>query len=178
MKKKSIYGLKPSQVGRLLSVSARVPESVSDMSDDQIKETVFRDRLNRRLSDDPSFRDALMSVSGRSTGCVSGSLDRSLKEVLLDPGCSATMLQAIKDHSKRLSATVTSGSETLITKTIYYAAIAAAMVHHGERISKYPRESLAQRFSLLAQRQWMDPELRGLFAQAAQLCGPDRADCL
>ena len=174
--KKSIYGLKPSQLGRLLSVSACVPESVSDMSEDQIKERAFRDRLNRRLSDDPSFPEALRSVRPQSTGGVSGSLDRSLKEVLLDPQGSATMLQAIKDHSKRLSATVTSGSETLVTTTIYYAAIAAALVHHGQRITKYSWENLAERFSLLAQRMWIDEDIRGLFTRAAGLCREKEAD--
>jgi hypothetical protein len=170
MTKKSIYGLTPSQLGRLLSVSAGVPESVSDMSDDQIKEVAFRDRLTMRLSDDPSFQETLRSVSGQSTAFVPGSLDRSLKEVLLDPQCSATMLQAIKDHSKRLSAMVTSGSQTLVATTVYYAAIAAALVHHDKRISKYSSESLAQRFSLLAQRAWIDGDVRGLFARAAECC--------
>jgi hypothetical protein len=170
MKKKSIYGLKPSQLGRLLSVSACVPESVSDMTEDQIKEVAFRDRLNRRLSDDPSLGDTLMSASGESAGDVRVALDRSLKEVLLDPQCSMIVLQAVKDHSKRVSAMVTSGSETLVATTIYYAAIAAALVHHDKRISRYSCESLVQRFSLLAQRAWIDGDVRGLFAQAAECC--------
>jgi hypothetical protein len=170
MKKKSIYGLKPSQLGRLLSVSACVPESVSDMPEDQVKEVAFRDRLNRRMSDDPSFVEALVSVGGEPARRGPGSLDRSLREALLDPECSMPLLQAIKDHSKRLSAMVTSGSETLVTTTIYYAAIAAALVHHGQRITKYSSENLAERFSLLAQRAWIDGDVRWLFAQAAEVC--------
>jgi hypothetical protein len=170
MTKKSIYGLTPSQLGRLLSVSACVPESMSDMSDDQVKQKVFRDHLNKRLSDDPSFQEVLASVRGESTARTPGSLDRSLKEVLLDSQCSATVLQAIKDHSKRLSAAVTSGSQTLVTTTIYYAAVAAALVHRGEWITRYSRGDLVERFSLLAQRMWIDEDIRGLFARAAGLC--------
>lgn len=170
MKRKSIYGLKPSQLGRLLSVSAWIPESVSDVSEDQIKAAVFRDRLNRRLSDDPSFVEVLRSASAPPTEAVAGSLDRSVKVVLLDPQGSLMVLQAIKDHSKRLSAMVTSGSETLIATTIYHAAIAAALVHHGRRITKYSWENLTDRFSLLAQRMWIDDDTRGLFARAAECC--------
>ena len=170
MTKKSIYGLKPSQLGRLLSVSARVPESVSDVSEDQIKEALFRDRLGRRLGDEPDLQETLKSVSAPAAGLAPHTLDRSLKDLLLDPQSDATVLQAIKNHTKRLSATVTSGSQTLVTTTIYYAAIAAALVHHHERITKYSWENLTERFSLLAQRMWIDEEIRGLFARAAECC--------
>lgn len=176
MEKKSIYGLKPSQLGRLLSVSARVPESVSDMTEDQMKEAAFRDHLSKRLSDDPSFGETLRSISGQSTGCAPGLLDRSLKEVLLDAQYGANVLQAIKDHNKRLSATVTSGSQTLVTTTVYYAAIAAAIVHHDERITKYSWGNLDERFSLLAQRAWVDGDVRVLFAQAAECCRKRQKD--
>ena len=57
-----------------------------------------------------------------------------------------------------------------MTTTIYYAAIAAALVHHDERITKYSWETLAERFSLLAQRMWIDQDIRDLFARAAGLC--------
>jgi len=170
MTNKSIYGLKPSQLGRLLSVSACVPESVSDVSEDQIKEVMFRDRLGRRLADEPDLQEALRSVSGQATGFAPPTLERSLRDLLLDPQSGTPVLQAIKDHTKRLSATVTSGSQTLITTTIYYAAIAAALVHHGERITKYSWEKLTERFSLLAQRMWIDGDIRGLFAQAVECC--------
>ncbi len=71
---------------------------------------------------------------------------------------------------------VTSGSETLIATTVYYAAIAAALVHHGQRISQYSCGSLGQRFSLLAERTWIDADVRKLFAQAAGLCREKEAD--
>ena len=170
MTKKSIYGLKPSQLGRLLSVSARVPKSVSDVSEDQTKEALFRDRLGRRLGDEPDLQETLKSVSAPAGGLAPHTLDRSLKDLLLDPQSDATVLQALKDHTKRLSATVTSGSQTLVTTTIYYAAIAAVLVHHDQRITKYSWENLTERFSLLAQRMWIDEEIRGLFAHAAECC--------
>lgn len=170
MNKKSIYGLKPSQLGRLLSVSACVSESMSEMPEDQIKKTMFRDRLGRRLADDPSFQETLGSVSGQAAGCAPPTFDGSFRDLLLDPQAGMPVLRAIKDYTKRLSATVTSGSETLITTTIYYAAIAAALVHRGERITKYSWENLTERFSRLAQRVWIDEEIRCLFTRAAEYC--------
>ena len=170
MTKKSIYGLKPSQLGRLLSVSACVPESVSDVSDDEIKAVMLRDLLGRRPADEPDLQEALRSISAQATGRAPHTLGRSLRELLLDPQSDTTILRAIKDHNKRLSAIVTSGSQTLITRILYYAAIAAALVHHGERITKYSWENLAERFSLLAQRTWIDDDIKGLFARAAEGC--------
>jgi len=114
--------------------------------------------------------EVLRSARAQPTEGGAGSLDRSVKAVLLDPQGSLIVLEAIKDHSKRLSAMVTSGSETLIATTIYYAAIAAALVHHGRRITKYSWENLTERFSLLAQRMWIDDDTRDLFVRAAECC--------
>ncbi len=170
MKDKSIYGLKPSQLGRLLSVSAQIPESASDMSEDQTRAALFRDHLGKRLADEPDLLELLGCVGGQITNLTPPVLDRSLQELLLDPQSSLPILQAIKDHGKRLSAAVSSGAQTLVMTTLYYAAIAAAIVHHDQRITKYSRENLAERFSLLAQRTWIDEEIRGLFVQAAERC--------
>jgi len=171
---KSTYGLKPSQLGRLLAASAGALESREAMAGDQANETLLQQYLSRRLSSEPSFEEALLSAGGRSVEEVRPLLDRSMREVLLDPECDLAVLKAVKDHSKRRSAMVTSGSETLTTTALYYAAIAAALVYHGERITTYSTESLERRFSLLAERPWMDSECKALFVRAAEWCRRNR----
>lgn len=178
MVEKSTFGLTPAQLGRLLAVSAKTIESADAIVEDQVNQRLLQEHLSRRLSGEPSFEKTLLSEGGRTAGEVRPLLNRSVKEALLDPHGDLAVLRAIKDHSKRLSAMVTSGSETLMTTTIYHAAIAAAMVHHNQRISQYSCESLAERFSLLAQRLWMDQELKGLFSRAVEICRQAKTDAL
>lgn len=170
MARKSTYGLTPAQLGRLLAVSAWALDSVDAGVEEHAKQTLLQEYLSRRLSEEPSLAEALLSDARRPAGEVHPLLDRSMRQALLDSRCDPDLLRVVKDHCKRLSAVVTSGPETLMTTTIYYAAIAAALVHHGQRISQLPGETLAERFSTLMQRPWMDPQLQGLFTEAAKIC--------
>jgi len=116
MEKKSTFGLTPSQLGRLLAASVRTTESVDTMTDDQANERLLQKHLSRRLAEEPSFEKAMLSGAKRPISEVQLLLDRSVRETLFDPQCDIAILQAIKEHGKRLSATVTSGSETLIRR--------------------------------------------------------------
>ena len=176
MAKRSTFDLTPAQLGRLLAATAKTADSTDAMVEDQAKKRLLQEYLSRRLSEEPSFETALLSGTGRSTGEIRGFLDRSMKETLLDPQCDLVLLKAIKDHSKRLSAMVASGPQTLMTATVYYGAVAAALIYHNQRISQYTIEDLAGRFLALTQRSWIDLELRDLFTRAAAICRQTRTD--
>jgi hypothetical protein len=168
--------LTPAQLGRLLAVSAWAVDSADAMMEDQAKTRLLQEYLNRRLADEPSFVEEWRSGTNQPTAGIQPLLNRSVKETLLDPRCDLAILKAIKDHSKRLSAMVASGSQTLIAATVYYGAVASAMVYHDQRISRYTYENLSVRFLALAQRSWVDRELRELFTLAAAACRRTRTD--
>jgi hypothetical protein len=170
MEKKSTYGLRPAQLARLLDVSARAAESADLMSDDQIRHTLLREHLSRRLSHDESLRDALLAAPGQTGSRIRALLDRSLRDALLAPENDTTLLRVIKDQGKRLSGRVASGHENQIGITVYHAAIASALVHHGQKITQYAYEALEQHFSALAGQTWMVCELQALFTEAAKSC--------
>lgn len=174
--KKSTFGLTPVQLGRLLAVSAWTVDSADAMMEDQAKAMLLQEYLNRRLADEPSFVEEWRSGLNQPAAGIQSLLNRSVKETLLDPQCDLAVLKAIKDHSKRLSAMVASGSQALIAATIYYGAVASAMVYHDQRISRYTYENLGARFLALTQRSWVDRELRELFALAAAACRRTRTD--
>lgn len=177
MQKKSTFGLTPAQLGRLLAVSARAADSADAMAEDQAREMLLQEYLSRRLSEEPLLAKILLQQTCRPVAEIQLLLERTMKATLLDPRCDLAFLQAIKDHNKRLSAMIASGPQTLMTATLYYAAVAAALVYHNQRISRYTIENLAERFSALTQRSWIDGELRDLFLHAAAVCrraGPGR----
>jgi len=169
-KRKSIYGLSPGQLTRLLDVSAKATQPVDLMSEDQTRSALLRERLDRRLSDDRLLQEALGTARGQSESGFRTLLDRSLREVLLTPGGDPVLLRALKDEGKRLSGRIASGHENQIGVALYHAAIASALVHQGQRITRYSYEVLERHFSTLAEQIWMVGELRTLFAQAAADC--------
>ena len=170
MKRKSTYGLTPAQLVRLLDVSAHAVEAMDGMSGDQTQNARLSEHLSRRLSQDVPLREALLHAAGPSKSQVESLLDRSLRDALLAPDSDKALLRTLKDHSKRLFSQITSGHEHLIGMTIYHAAIASALVHHGQRITRYSYEDLEKRFVTLADKPWMVCELKGLFLQATQIC--------
>lgn len=56
----------------------------------------------------------------------------------------------------------------VIADCIYYAAIAAALVRHDQRISTLSYEELAAGLSTLLSHPWLTRELRGLFLKALE----------
>jgi hypothetical protein len=56
-----------------------------------------------------------------------------------------------------------------VGSAIYFAAIAAALIHHAQRISRSPDETLANGWQWLGAQPWVDASLRQL-AQRALGC--------
>jgi len=174
--KKSTFGLTPAQLGRLLAVSAWTADSADTVMEDEANARLLQEYLNRRLADEPSLVEEWRSGTNLPAAGIQPLLNRSFKETLLDPHCDLAVLKIVKDHSKRLSARVASGSQALIAATVYYGAVASAMVYHDQRISRYTYENLGARFLALTQRSWVDRELRELFTLAAAACRQTRTD--
>ena len=95
---------------------------------------------------------------------------RPLGEVLLDAGTPLEAIQEIKSHGKRLAAGTRPEEEHSVAVTVYFAAIASAMLFHGKKITSHSWPALAEHFDGLAGKTWMAPELAGHFARARELC--------
>ena len=80
------------------------------------------------------------------------------------------MIRAIKDCSKTLSCTLDSRTETALARTVYFAAITSALVHHDTKITQNSYATLAESLAMLIEKRWMAPELVELFSQARHIC--------
>lgn len=170
MAKKSTYGLKPEQLGRLLSMGPKGIDSVDAMSDEKKIEALLRDRLTGALPKDSSLLDSLLAVMERLARDIQSLAGKSFGDVLLDPASDVGLLQAIKDYSKKLSSTIASEAESAIAITMYYAAIASCLVHHDKKITQHSYKNLDQSFATLTEKKWLTPELKELFSQARKIC--------
>ena len=109
----------------------------------------------------------MMDRSGCDTAALGG---RSLGEALLNPGSDLGMLRAIKECTKTLSSSLDSKTETALTRTLYFAALAGALVYHDAKITQLSYKRLAESFALLTEKAWMAEELIGLFSAARRIC--------
>ena len=166
MDTKSTYGLKIEQLATIFSIGLETAIPMDEILDDDATARLLREQLTSTLPKDSFLLDSVLLIMGR-LGCDVRSLaGKSLGEVLLDPGSDIGLLQAIKDHSKKLSHSSVCQAEAAVATTIYYAALASSLLYHDRKITQYSREDLDQSFAVLMEKKWMTPELAGLFRRA------------
>lgn len=95
---------------------------------------------------------------------------RPLGQVLLDADTELASLREIKEHWKKLTVGDGTLADRASATTIYFAAIASALVCHGEKITTHCDEALEDSFGTLAAKRWMPEELVRLFEKARDLC--------
>ena len=110
---------------------------------------------NRRATAAAVLTDRLLSGGSRSVGLL-----------LKDKRTSLQALERIKELGKRLSSTGRRRADRAAGVAVYYAAIAAAEVHRGRKISSLPPARLRLGFRRLKDRPWMDLTLAVLFERA------------
>ena len=174
MENESTHGLRLDQLAGLFSLGVEDPDPAGAAGHDEKMAGLLREQLSCVLPKDMLLFDALVMMMGR-LGCDVRSLaGRSLLEVLLSPQSDVGLLQAIKDCSKKLSFSLDSKMEAALATTIYYAALASALVHHDRKITQYSYEALDRSFATFAAKKWIPPELSALFLRAGGICRDKR----
>lgn len=115
----------------------------------------------------------MMDQEGYDTRFLSG---RSLGDVLLDPPSDLDLLRAIKNCSKRLSHELDSEVEAALATTIYFAALASALVFHNRKITQHTYGKLDESFTELVGKTWMARQLIELFSRAREVCASKRGE--
>ena len=170
MDKKTTYGLRFEQMAGLFAMGREEPDPADEKSDTETMASLLQEQLTSTLPEHPLLFDTLvvmMDQQGYDTRPLAG---RSLGEVLLSSESDIRLLQGIKDCSKRLSCTLDSRAEAALATTIYFAALASALVHHDQRITQDTYEKLEESFALLVEKRWMPETLVTLFSHAQRIC--------
>jgi len=109
---------------------------------------------NKKFGADRSFEPGVMSAS--------------LEELFRAPDPPLALLAAVKRHARRLMSPGASNLPAEVHRCVYSASIAAALVAHGERISKSNPDVLTAAFEQLAAEAWIEDWLRRLFGDATK----------
>ena len=92
--------------------------------------------------------------------------DPTFEEVLLSPNPDVARLRQIKECAKALRDDTDSGIPTEISHILYYAAIAAALLHTADRLTSLDSQSLNRGLNWAIELQWLPEPLKQLLQQA------------
>jgi hypothetical protein len=174
MKNRTTYGLRLDQMADIFSMGADDPDPADEEQHGRRMADLLREQLACPMPKGSVFCDVMLMMMTQSGGDPRLLAGKSLQEVLLDPQTDIGLLQAIKDCSKRLSCMLDSEAETALATTVYFAALAGALVYHDQKITQSPYEKLNESFALLIEKTWMAGELVELFHEARRICESKR----
>ena len=135
---------------------------------------MLRERLDGAMPLDDAATELLPEIVARLLREALPVGGQSLGRVLLDPATDLRVIKTIKQYGKKLTTHTTSEAERATATTIYFAAIASALVFHHQKISLHSYEHLHRSFGMLCAKQWMAPELITLFTDARRVCLEER----
>ena len=163
-------GLSPRQLLRILLVGAETDSAEPDAAATRPVGEALRERLAHGLPLNPKKMDSLPAILGRMCQELAPLAERPLGDVLLDPTTDLGVIETLKEYGKNLSSRQATDAAHAVAVTLYFAAIASALVHHDAKITQYSYEHLAGSFEMLTKKDWMTPELGELFSQAWLAC--------
>jgi len=170
MAAKSIFGLCPQRLAKLLDAGSADEAANCQLPASQAAAQLLQQRLADPLDVDKSYVDSVSATLGRSCEELQPIAGRPLGDVLLDPTTSLATLEMLKEYGKGLSRRWDEGTEHVVAATIYFAAIASALVSHGCKITTRSYRDLADLLRILMNDRWITPELGGLFDSARTIC--------
>jgi hypothetical protein len=162
-----LSGLRADQLAGLLKVHA--DDAVPWLTDgSRSAGDLLRARLDEPVPLDPSRSDSVPAVLRRP--CEALRPYGSLADLLTDPAADVAALRLVKDYAKTLARHSRCPAAEAVTITLYYAAIAAALVHHGVRITRHTFAGLEGYLGQLRHKDWMPDALKDLFRRAERTC--------
>ena len=132
--------------------------------------SVLHEMLESPLSADAAFSGSVPAVLGRPCEELQPHEGRVLVDVLLDKAVELAVTKTLKDYARKLGHAGMPETTERATKTIYYAAIASALVFHQTKITQLSYEALDQGFALFEAKPWVIPEFKELFSRARDIC--------
>jgi hypothetical protein len=165
----SSANLRPDQLADLLSLATEDAALNRELEDTGPLD-LLGDILVSPLSLDAAVPDSVPFVLGRPCDELAGHKGELIGDVLLHADVELDALRALKDYGKNLVHRARGHGERAAATAVYYAAIANALVHRGERISSHPVTKLGGYLDMMAGKPWVPEELRTLYDRARRAC--------
>ncbi len=167
-KEPSTFGLSLKKVVKLLNIGSDMRQTQDDT--EQQKADLLSDRLGDTLPLYYSTQQRPATKLRRLGQTIAALAGEPIGKLLQDPKTDVAIIRMTKDYGRKLSASAKSEAEHHTANTIYYAAIAHALIRQDLKITKLPYEDLLESFCQLSKEDWIPKNLRDLFAEAFEYC--------
>ncbi|OQB79093.1 MAG: hypothetical protein BWX88_04950 [Planctomycetes bacterium ADurb.Bin126] len=161
------YGQDPKSLANLLGIGVR---KMARTETDRVTGELLGAMLDGSLSLEAEAADHTPAAAASPSPNVPRLGDRSLTSLLLDSATDLAVLVQIKDLSRVLASQPDSEAFRTAAMTIYYSAIAGAVLAHRERITRHSYRHLSGAFGKLAGKPWMPAQLAEHFVNAKAAC--------
>lgn len=171
MDKGAIRDVPPKRLAQLLGITFD-SDDVGRMEGDEAAAELLRNCLDETWQDGPHRQaNGWVRVMRRWVGDLGRRSERlRLGDILTDPRSDLAAMRNIRRRAKREVGAALPEAKHAVAVTVYFAAIANALLYHGTKISTYSYEALEQSFAKLLDRPWMPARLVRLFRDAEKLC--------
>lgn len=171
-KKHSVFGLSSSEIHRLLDECMAEADSSPKTTDVDAMAQLLRERLADRFPAvviGRSFESWILDQVQRQVIERSG---KAVLEILTDPAAALPVVEKVKERYKLIAQRAAAPAERQVATSIYFAAVAYALIFHGQRITQHADDYVIESFGKLAAKPWMTPELVELFMKAKERLKP------
>lgn len=164
------FGLSPDKLAGLWSIGSDSDKTEKAIDPDVEKTELLQDMLSGPLPKHSSREVSRIKKQTHPKSIVSYLMDVPIEKLLYNPETDIVLLRKIKDHGKKLSGNAKSQAEYQAANTVYYAAIASALIFHDQRITKFSYQQLKEYFQRLGQEKWLPEGLQKFFMRACEYC--------
>jgi hypothetical protein len=161
----STVGLGPERLARLLALGANTPGQ-----EDQATAEILRAWLASPVPVNPAEEGSVPALLHRPCKELEPLAGKPLSAVLFDPAADRAVIVTLKDYFKTMSLQWKGGALYSPAVALYYAAIAAALVLQGCKITSHSYYGLDRSLATLVKKPWLVPELGELFAKTHAVC--------
>ena len=166
--KSTTYGLKPEKVAELFNIAKDADSAPVDTNQD--KSELIIEKLNETVPIFFSTEQNPTQKLHRLKHTIAVLSGEPIGKLLYDSKTDIKLIRMIKDYARKLTSKAESKVEHHVSNTIYFAAIAYALVYHNIKITSYSFEKLNIFFNQLSNENWIPETLCNLFTRANEYC--------
>jgi serine/threonine protein kinase len=170
MSDESLFGLGPQKLDSVFSIVTQRTDTSSDQKSGQLLAELLHKWLQSNVCKDSPLLGEVFDTLQHLKYNVDSLVNKSMREILLDPDSDITVLGALSDHSERLSSSTKSEAESTIAVIIHFAIRASLLVYHDKALDDFSKDDLSESFGDIFAKKWIPADLKGLFWQARKIC--------
>jgi len=168
MKSDSVQGVTARKLAQLLGLVLDDSDEADDITMHNRAARLLDQWLSEPLPPFPDTATVQRILTDEPPAEPETALGPPIGQILLDDQTDIKTIKGIKDCAKALSRRNRTEPLHAVAVTIYYAAIASALLFHGLKITSYSYEKITQSCEDLMTKPWMPQSLWDHFAKACQ----------